>query len=342
MNPSQAATFINELLFPRNHRMSNLFTRYRAAMVLAAAWFFAAGPAFAQAIKITSPSAGTTVHAGDTLSVVVSSSVPILWVTGNAPLPSATPVANPNTYQLVIPKNIIPGKYYVSASGGSKANGFFFDQVAIDVERTEIPTSIRVEPLSLSFDEVGDGRTLRTYGEFPDGEVDLTHSSSMFYASNDEQIAAISDGMVSAVAPGCTEINAAYQGVSASIPVIVPFGQEPIKYNITAAPAVPIYDEGNGNYGVLLNISNNTSIPLANFAVTAATLNSVPAGGLPPWIVVKRCATRTLGELSFPTTAGASGTQAVLQIKGTYTGLLPGGVMGQPAALSLSVTVRLP
>lgn len=224
-----------------------------------------------------------------------------------------------------------------------QGNVVFSDRIAIHVERTDIPTSIRIVPLALSFDQIGDARNLRIYGEFANGEMDVTHSSYVSYTSKNSQIAAVTtDGAVSALAAGCTQVSAKYQGVSASIPIIVPFGQQPLIYDISAAPTIPIYKDGNGHYGVILSIINNTSAPLANFTITSATLNSVSATSLPPSLVLGGCASRTLAGLAFPAMAGAPGTQALMEINGTYVGALPGGAKGQSGTINIPLNVELP
>jgi hypothetical protein len=320
-----------------------LNVRCNSRFIFLFASLLAASPCFAQTIAITAPSNGTIVYPGDTISVVTSSSVPVLSVKGSGPLPQATPTSAPNTYQLSVPATVTPGIYYLSAVGGSQGNLVFANRITIQVERSDVPTSIRSVPQGISFDEIGDSVPLQIYGEFANGEVDVTYSSYMSYTSGNEQIANVgTGGAVSAVGAGCTSVTAAYRGVSASIPVIIPFGQQPITYDITAALAVPIYADGAGHYGIILKVTNNSSAPLASFSITSATLNSVPASALPPSLVLTGCANRTLAGLTFPTTAGTPGAQAVLQINGAYVGALPGGVKGQSGTVTIPLTVQLP
>jgi hypothetical protein len=194
-------------------------------LALLATWAPAAGRAAAQ-IQITSPATGTTVNAGQTLSIVVSAdpSVQGLGVIAEQPLPQVQGASSPNEFTLAIPAGIPPGIYHLTAVGSQSGSLVESLQVAIDVERGDDPVTIRVEPATIRFRGVGQKIPLRVIGTYADGsQTTLTASARTSYLSHDAKVATVSAaGVVTAVAPGNTSIEVRTPAANYSIQVRVP------------------------------------------------------------------------------------------------------------------------
>jgi hypothetical protein len=307
---------------------------------------------YSQQPVITAPASGAVVTPGQSLTISVgpASIAGQISVWASNPLPDVTQGVLANTFTLTIPTTTAPGSYNLTAKFvDNNGTVIYSSPVTIDVEPSISPASITISPPLIAFSQVGDTIPLQVIATPVGGaNVDVTHSSFTTYVSESNEIATVdTNGIVSAIEQGCTQVTATYragstEGVSASIPIMVPFGQQPITYDVTGALAAPIYTDGAGHYGIILKVTNNSSAPLASFSITSATLNSAPASALPPSLVLGGCANRTLAGLTFPTTAATPGTQAALQIHGAYVGALPGGVKGQPGTITIPLTVQLP
>jgi hypothetical protein len=216
----------------------------RIVLVAAALSLIAIAPSVAQQLTITSPPSGAVVVPGQTITIYVSPSslAAQTWVFASEPLPEVVPASSPNTFTLTISTTISPGQYALRATAGAPGTVARSAPVYIDVEPSEVSTSITISPSTITFDSIGDQIRLLVTGAFSGGQqVNITHSSYIQYSSSDDRIATVgSDGIVSGVNPGCAQINVAAQGQSGSIPVIVPVGQGPIAYNITGA-LVPLH-----------------------------------------------------------------------------------------------------
>ena len=107
-----------------------------------------------------------------------------------------------------IPPHITPGPHRLVAMGVTgPGQGVFTDRITIDVERTDYPLALRIEPSVLGRMRVGDKVPLRVIGTFLDGPLDLTRSSQTTYVSQSPNIATVDkQGWVTAVSPGTTKI----------------------------------------------------------------------------------------------------------------------------------------
>ena len=186
------------------------------------------------ALQITSPSDGTVVTPGQTISVSVSSAnntaFKQVFVIGEQPLPTST-IANsaPAQFSMLIPQGTRPGKYVLTAVGTTTANQVQPSAaVTVDVERADLPTSLTANKTRVSFDSQGERAPLRISGKFADGSVvDVTASSNLAYTSSNTRVATVNNnGVVIAIAAGSASITATYgqgtQSVHVSVLVTVP------------------------------------------------------------------------------------------------------------------------
>src|SRR5712692_2646225 len=114
------------------------------------------------ALQITSPTDGTIVAPGQTISVNVTAigniSFKQVFVIGQQPLPVSS-IANsvPAQFSIIVPQKISEGKYLLTASGITSANQ---DQgsspITIDVERPDVPTRLTSDPDRVIFGSQGE------------------------------------------------------------------------------------------------------------------------------------------------------------------------------------------
>ena len=188
-------------------------------------------------LQITAPANNTIVNPGQTISITLTSpnnSAAKAGVTGETPI-GATTIATsfPAQLSLAIPQEIPLRKYSLTAMGiTSGGQTIYSGGVVIDVERPDMPTSLRADPKQILFDGPGETIPLAVMATFPGGSVfDAERSTKVTFASSNTGVATVEQyARVKAVAQGNTTITATYtltdaQGthtVSVSLPVTVP------------------------------------------------------------------------------------------------------------------------
>jgi hypothetical protein len=190
-------------------------------------------------VRILSPSTGAVARPGQTITVAVAAdaSVEKLALIGQHPLGVGRVVAGgapgiiargqgesrPIQFQVRIPVDIRPGVYRVTAMGRISGGDVESEAVTIDVEKSEEPVRIWAEPSLIQFAHVGDEIPVRVLGIFAGGSnEELTKSTKTVFISADPRVAAVSaSGMVTAVGPGKTTIQARTPSSDYSIPVRV-------------------------------------------------------------------------------------------------------------------------
>lgn len=185
------------------------------------------------ALVITSPANGTVVAPGQIITVSVTinsgtypSGIGILGGEAGGPAVMLPPIsgASPLSFSVTIPANAFPGKFTISAAGDDSSSGVLqtsYD-VTLDVERTDSPVSLRVDPTSMHFQHVGQSLSLKVTGVYADGSWHgLTHSPLLQMTSSDTAVAKITNGAVKAVSLGNTTIQVKYERLSASVPIYV-------------------------------------------------------------------------------------------------------------------------
>jgi hypothetical protein len=319
-------------------------------VLLASIGLLQIGPAFSQTatLQITSPANNTVVSPGQALRIDVTASATVrdIWIVTTSPLPDVTPGTTATSFLLNIPTQTAPGKYTLTAVGRDQGAMVESAPLAINVEGGLAPIAMTISPSLLRFQKVGDAIPLSVKGLLPGGsQVDLTHSSNTSYSTTNAAVATVDgDGVVTSAGQGGTKIVVGHGHLAprtVAVQVSIARASEAV-YRVTASPTVPIFVGTNGNYGCFVNINNSSNVPLSYLRITSASLGSTPAVALPNDLANLGAGTNRTVELQFPASAGVAGTHAILQIKGTYMGALPGGISGQSGAVSFSFRQTLP
>jgi hypothetical protein len=216
------------------HRLSPSLFRSLIAVLLTATWGLATASAQA-VLEISSPAPNTVINPGQTMTVMVTSPANVTFtnvgVIGESAIGMSTTLASgvPAQFSFNIPADIACRRYIMSADGTTAAGQDVSSIiVTIDVERPDMPTSIRSTLPSIYFEAPGGRVPVRIWGSFGDGNVlDVSASTNVVYASSDPTVATVSaSGEVTGLAPGDAVVTATYgppaQGIFVTIPVNVP------------------------------------------------------------------------------------------------------------------------
>jgi Big-like domain-containing protein len=186
-------------------------------------------------LRIDLPRDGAVVAPGDTLQVTVSSpnrtrfvaitivmEDPIEYDKGATSLPAH--------FAIKIPRDISPGSYSLSATGGRAGGQLVVAVIEVDIERRELARAIRRRLPQLPqiyFEKRGETRDIELIGDFGNGDfVDVSKSSRVTFESSDTAVASVdTSGTITAVGAGQATVVAWYgprnAGIKASIPVVV-------------------------------------------------------------------------------------------------------------------------
>ncbi len=185
----------------------------------------------APSIAITSPANGSTVSAGETVSVTLSVVQPGAFTRGISVIGEgrlgAAPVKSspPFTFTLTVPSNLPPGNYQLTALGfGAAPRPLAAASIILHVEPISGLLSLTAPPEGLSFEAIGEQLPLRVIGGAAGGRaVNLAASSAVGLVSADSSVATVdSQGLVTAVGQGQTAINLTLSGHGAgSVPIRV-------------------------------------------------------------------------------------------------------------------------
>lgn len=257
-------------------------TKNRATVLLAcviAALIFSAQESSAQ-LQITSPTEGTIVNPGQTLSVTVTSSGNAIFtnvgVIGQNPIGlSDVATSLPAQFSLAIPADIALRSYMLTAMGTtSSGQSVHSETILVDVERLDLPTSLAALLSSFSFQSLGEQVPIILTAKFSDGSVlDITESSYVTYASSDTTVATVNrHGMVTAVGAGSATVTATYalsgQQVQTAIPVKV---RAP---KLTATPTALTFGSqnvGSGSSPQQITLSNTSNSPISVIGIRATS-----------------------------------------------------------------------
>jgi hypothetical protein len=179
-------------------------------------------------LRITSPTDGTVVHPGESLTVTVEAlpagAFKQVIIVGWDPIGFSRPLTTPPyRFTIQVPSKIDPGKYLLTADGATApGQGTMSDPIAIVVERPDPPVRLRIEPsiLDVSLSQKG---YLRVVGEFAYGEnTDLTKSRRIAYVSSAPAVATVqTQGIVTPIAPGSARVIVTYGELEVEVPVMV-------------------------------------------------------------------------------------------------------------------------
>lgn len=184
------------------------------------------------ALAITSPVNGTVVNPGETItvSVIVNSGtypkgIAVIGGEAGGPGVMAGPLSGSSlSYSVTIPPTADSGPFAISANGIDSAGNFDSSfQVTLDVERTDAPVSLRVDPPSMHFQHVGQSLPLNVTGVYADGSWHgLSQSSLLQMISSNTTIATVTNGTIKAMSPGNTTIQVSYGSLTADVSIYVP------------------------------------------------------------------------------------------------------------------------
>jgi hypothetical protein len=191
------------------------------------------------ALVITSPVNGTVVAPGEaiTVSVTVNSGtypngVAIVGGEGGGPSVMQAPGSGLSSvtapaalsFSVTIPTNAFPGKFGISAFGPDSSRTLQgSDEITLDVERTDSPVRLRVDPPSLHLNFVGDSQDLTVIGIYQDRSWHgLSQSSLLQITSENTAVAIVKNGIIIASGPGNTTIQVSYGSTTATVAVSVP------------------------------------------------------------------------------------------------------------------------
>src|SRR5258708_21811035 len=170
-------------------------------------------------LQITAPTDGTIVAPGATISVTVSSPANVAFtgvgVIGESPIPltnsaTAVPAQLPGTIRPTISLRTYALTAMGTASAGQDVES---DPVEIDVERSDLPTSLSALLPRIIFQAQGEASPITLVAKFSDGAApDVTESSRVTYTSSSTASAPVDETrIVTAVAARPTTITATYR-----------------------------------------------------------------------------------------------------------------------------------
>jgi hypothetical protein len=183
------------------------------------------------ALAIITPAAVLAAHPGQLLTLnvaVLSGNYPNgVGLIGKDPIAFAGPVAVSGksvALALAIPSSLPLGSYSITAAGTDSNGAFQLSKpVFVDVEWADAPTSLIVDPNSVSSWKAGDSLPLTVVGVFSDGKkFDVTRSTKLKINSENTAVASVQSGVLAAVGAGQTVIDLQFESVSAKIIVTVP------------------------------------------------------------------------------------------------------------------------
>src|SRR6266851_4875892 len=167
-------------------------------------------------LQITSPSDGTLIAPGQTITIVATLSQGTSFavgvvIVGEDPLGTSGLLTNaPYQFSLTIPNNSRPGGYQIVALGCTTPGVIVASSpVTIDVERPGAPVQLLAEPSQIQFESQGQQVPVRVTAKFSDGTMaDVTRSSNITFSSSNATVATVSPtGLVSGVSAGSASIT---------------------------------------------------------------------------------------------------------------------------------------
>jgi len=183
-------------------------------------------------LAITSPTSGTVVSPGQTITVSVESPAntpfAIVGLLGGDLGFLGAVRSVPAQFSVTIPADIAAARTYLLTANGRTVTGQNASATTlIDVERPDLPASISAQLSQIIFDVQGEDFPIILVATFPDGKVlDVTRSSKVTYSSSNPNVATVdAGGVVTSTGEGSGSITATYgpnQNVQLTIPVRLP------------------------------------------------------------------------------------------------------------------------
>jgi len=184
-------------------------------------------------LAITSPTSGTVVSPGQTITVSVESPAntpfAIVGLLGGDLGFLGAVRSVPAQFSVTIPADIAAARTYLLTANGRTVTGQNASATTlIDVERPDLPASISAQLSQIIFDVQGEDFSIVLVATFPDGKIlDVTRSSKVTYSSSNPNVATVdAGGVVTSTGEGSGSITATYgppnQNVQLTIPVRLP------------------------------------------------------------------------------------------------------------------------
>ena len=287
--------------------------------LIVALWFeiFTASPVQAQQplLQITAPANNSLATEGSTITITVAadSSVQIVGVLDDDPLPDVQATSSPTQFTLTLPTTIPPGLYNLTAVGKNASGDVESAPVAIDVEPQFTPTSIAAGPSWIVLNLVGDQMPVRVIGTFGNGStLDLTSSTQTVYTSNNTQVATVnSSGMITAVGTGQT-------------PITIQAGQSP--FNVYAAVMVTVPQQPpSGAPPVITSVSPTNGIPGSTQVTVSGSGFGATQGNGFVQIGTQNAVVSTWSDTQIVATVSAGSANGVVEVdqNGLYSNTVP-------------------
>lgn len=183
----------------------------------------------AQQLTITSPTAGTLISPGQTLSVTVSvtrGQVQAVGVGGQDIGFSPYLSVGPYSFSLLVPTDIVGRKNLFAIGVIANETALASLTVTVDVEPSSQPASIAFEQNVVTFGYVGQQRKVGVTATFDNGStIDVSQSSLLTFSSTNPGVISVdSTGVMTAEAPGIATITATFGTVASTLQANGPTG----------------------------------------------------------------------------------------------------------------------
>ncbi len=177
---------------------------------------------------------------------------------------------------------------------------------------------------------------LTAVGSFSDGSQ-RNLSAEVSWASTNPAVAVPDEtGNITALSAGSSIFTASVAGLTVAAPVTAFM---PV-FSVTAVPAGPVASNAT-SYTLSLRITNTGNVPVGPVGFTSIVLNTIAPQSLIPAVSMLAPGNSVTFPFTFPHSAGAPGTRAVVRVSGSYTAVLPGGAT-QPETFNSTSRITLP
>jgi len=207
------------------------------------------------ALSITTPTSGTSVAQGGTLTVhVVNTNSGVTQVLLAGSLVSVAGLSITSTLQTAqsamdftvpIPQTMKPGTYRLAVLDATSAQTLqnttnMAGPVTVVVVPSVAITALSLQPTPITLRYVGDRASVRVIGTGSGLYAELTESPGVTFQSSDASVATVdSAGRVTGIGAGTATITARYNSLTASVQVVVPTA---IRGDLDGNGRVDLYD----------------------------------------------------------------------------------------------------
>jgi hypothetical protein len=254
------------------------------------------GASAASRLTITSPGAMAVVHPGETLfieaSVTPGAAFQFVTVVGEKSFGASSPLREgPYRFSFSVPENLSSGPHYFTAVGRAASGDMAASlPLEVDVENGNSPLSLKIDPLGIDLEALGEEIPIRALGTFAGGaETDLTQSLLLQFSSSNPAVATISpQGIVRAVAPGMARIVTTFRSPTGTMSSEIPATVQEFAVRLSAKfLEFGSQPQGMESAASVLTVTNPGSSPLRIRELRVsddyhASGNCISAGPLPP------------------------------------------------------------